>query len=63
MEGGKYDGVSDSDMLDDIRRSRLSKSDWQRDIAPLSLQTLNHLCAERKCIRKAGHPGSCWPTG
>ena len=26
-----------------------------------SMQTVQGLCPERKCIKREGHSGSCWP--
>jgi hypothetical protein len=28
----------------------------------MSLQTIDGLCPEPKCVRKAQHAGGCWPT-
>lgn len=27
-----------------------------------SVQTVPGLCLSRKCVRKAGHEGECWPA-
>ena len=27
-----------------------------------SLQTVRGLCPERKCIKREGHAGDCWPS-
>jgi hypothetical protein len=28
----------------------------------MSLQSLKGACAERKCVKRAGHAGDCWPA-
>ena len=40
---------------------RSEMADIARGMLRMSMQNLQGLCAERKCVRKADHEGECWP--
>lgn len=61
-------GISNSEaQAQEIARPLTPKSERQRStwgsLAPMSLQTTQGLCrVARKCVRKEGHAGDCWPS-
>lgn len=58
---------SHRDEVREMARPRTPKSERPRrtwgSIPPVSLQTYPGLCRDtRKCVKKEGHAGDCWPT-
>ncbi len=48
-----------------MHKSQVPMSERQRSTygsMEISLQTTPGLCAKPKCVRRADHPGPCWPT-
>ncbi len=47
-----------------MNKSWVPRSERQRSTygsMEISLQTMPGLCEKPKCVRKADHPGLCWP--